>query len=658
MGLLDRIAASLGYVRPRARSVGFAGADLSRLTSSLKSESDFINTVLRYELRILRARSRQATQNNPFARRFAQMVVDNVAGPMPFRLQAKIRNRGGKYDENANTRIEDAWKAWGRKGECEITGRWSWNTFQRLLIRTLAVDGELIFRVYRGPEFGPYGYQLQQIDIDRLWEHNNKALPDGGAIHMGVEVDPAARPVAYHLLKRKPAQWQMSGYMQDFERVPAEDIVHIFVPESAEQIRGVPWMYAAMMNLIHLGAFEEAAVIAARVGAAQMGVIQSPDGGKTLADASTKDEPSGNPQFSVEPGLFQMLPPGYEIQGWNPKYPDAAVEPFIKAMLRGVSSGLGVAYHNLANDMEGVNYSSARVAELDERDAWMALQTFVAEHLCEPIYLDWLRMSTLTGALPFELARLEKYRDVKWQGRRWAWVDPLKEVGASIEAINAKIKSRTGVISDGGDDVEEVFAEIRQEGQLAEEMDIDLAPVQPKAGGTIPDDQGGDQTPASGTESSPTTGKNLKEIRMLRQTRDDQGEQRREDHRKLAPDARLASLRGTRVERTFTIDREAGIDKEARTAWLSIASDRPYERWWGIEILDMALSSIRDERLKQGAALLVDHDTSDQVGVVENFEITPTGSSGSSRASAEARAPRRSGRTCSTGSAAMRAWAT
>jgi HK97 family phage major capsid protein len=94
-----------------------------------------------------------------------------------------------------------------------------------------------------------------------------------------------------------------------------------------------------------------------------------------------------------------------------------------------------------------------------------------------------------------------------------------------------------------------------------------------------------------------------------------------ENFRKLEPVAQLAQLRGLRVERLFTVERDA-IDKEARTAWLSIASEQPYERWWGVEVLDLKKESIRDGRLKSGAPLLVGHDTADQVGVVERHEIT------------------------------------
>jgi lambda family phage portal protein len=195
-----------------------------------------------------------------------------------------------------------------------------------------------------------------------------------------------------------------------FRSRAGDEIIHVFIPEHAEQVRGVPWMYAALMNLVNLGAFEEAAVIAGARRRRGDGRAAVPDGGSQFVGEGK--DPKGNPQIEAEPGTFPMLPPGYQLNKWDPKYPDAAIEPFVKACLRGVAAGLGVAYHNLANDLENVNYSSARIGELDERDSWMGLQNFVTEHLHQPIYDDWLRMATMSGALPFDLARLDKYRDV------------------------------------------------------------------------------------------------------------------------------------------------------------------------------------------------------------------------------------------------------
>ena len=77
---------------------------------------------------------------------------------------------------------------------------------------------------------------------------------------------------------------------------------------------------------------------------------------------------------------------------------------------------------------------------------------------------------------------------------------------------------------------------------------------------------------------------------------------------------------GTRVERAFAVAREA-VDAEARTVELSFASELPYERWWGIEILDVAPTAMRLGRLSNGGPLLMDHDARDQVGVIESVQI-------------------------------------
>lgn len=79
-------------------------------------------------------------------------------------------------------------------------------------------------------------------------------------------------------------------------------------------------------------------------------------------------------------------------------------------------------------------------------------------------------------------------------------------------------------------------------------------------------------------------------------------------------------LKKGRSERALVVERQA-IDEEARTATLAFASEAPYERWWGVEILDVSATSVRQGRLRSGANLLMDHDTKDVVGVVESVEI-------------------------------------
>lgn len=64
-----------------------------------------------------------------------------------------------------------------------------------------------------------------------------------------------------------------------------------------------------------------------------------------------------------------------------------------------------------------------------------------------------------------------------------------------------------------------------------------------------------------------------------------------------------------------------GHDDDARTVELSFSSEEPVARWEGLEILDHSPGSIRTERLQNGAPLLMDHDTRDQIGVVESVKF-------------------------------------
>jgi HK97 family phage major capsid protein len=82
----------------------------------------------------------------------------------------------------------------------------------------------------------------------------------------------------------------------------------------------------------------------------------------------------------------------------------------------------------------------------------------------------------------------------------------------------------------------------------------------------------------------------------------------------------LATTEFREMTRVATVDR-SGIDKEARTVPLSFASETPVDRWFGREILDVTPEACDLERLRNGGAILVNHEWDDQVGVVLEASI-------------------------------------
>lgn len=91
---------------------------------------------------------------------------------------------------------------------------------------------------------------------------------------------------------------------------------------------------------------------------------------------------------------------------------------------------------------------------------------------------------------------------------------------------------------------------------------------------------------------------------------------------KHIPEAIRAALSAEhgRAAREISFER-AVVNADTRTAELAFASETPYERYWGIEILNCEQASVRTTRLANGCNLIVDHDHRDVVGVVESFSF-------------------------------------
>lgn len=454
--------------RPRVRS--FEAAKVDDITFGFQSASSAIDADIAAALERLRGRSRQLANNNDFARKFLQQVETNVVGPKGFSLQVTARE-GARLDTLANTLIENSFAEWARRGVCEVSGQLSFVDVQRIVAVTVARDGEALVRMVRGAEAGNrWQFALQVLDIDRLPIGHNATLSNGGRIVMGVELNRYGRPVAYHLHRTHPGTGSGQYTMSEKERVPATDILHIFRAARPEQRRGVPAMHTAMLRLEMLGKFDLAALVAARNGAERLGFFVSPNGEALKLDGQADD---GNQVTTSAPGQYDTLPVGYDFRPNESAYPSDVYGAFVKAALRGIASGLGVSYNSLASDLEGVNYSSIRAGVLEERDNWMQIQNWMIDAFMSPVYEAWLRSGLLAEAIgyttgsPLPATKIDKFMAHRWQGRRWAWVDPLKDVQANVQAIEARLKSRREVIDEQGGDLEEVWAQLAAENDLA-----------------------------------------------------------------------------------------------------------------------------------------------------------------------------------------------
>ena len=459
----------------------FDAGQQDRLTGSWGTMPLTADEVVRRNQRVLVARSREQSANNDYAKKFLQMARQNIVGPRGVQLQAQAQDRDGSLDTRANEAIEAAWREWCQPKNCDITGKQSLRSMQGSAVTSAARDGEFMIRIITGRDAGPWGVALQLLDPQRCRpDYDEVRLSRGRFIRHGIEFSKYGRPLAYHFTTTKAEDgddaYDYGG--RSYVRIPADQIVHGFLPEMTAQKRGLPWMATALFRMQMLGGFEKAALVNARVSASKGGFFEWQEGyGPEDADGEAEEI-----YMEAEPGAFQELPAGVKFNAWNPQYPSGEFAPFQKAMLRGIASGLGVTYVNLANDLEGVNFSSIRQGTLDEREHWKELQEWLVESLMQPVFEAWLPRALLSGRIiidtprgprPLRAERVGKYRRIEWQPRRWDWIDPNADVKAAVASKNNLLASPGQIIRDRGRDPNAVWQEIGRDIQAMRDAGID-----------------------------------------------------------------------------------------------------------------------------------------------------------------------------------------
>jgi len=480
----------------------YNGASTSRLFSDFLQTSTSADEEIKTNLRLLRDRSRDLARNDSYVQRYLNLMQSNVVGNNGIRLSMKARNDDGSLDLVANRIIEQKWHEWCRLGNCTTNGRLTFIDCQKLFIESLARDGEVLVRHVKSRD-SEFGYQIEFLEADHLDETKNDNPEKGGnKIKMGVELNASNKPIAYYLFQNHPFDNQDYA-RQKHIRVNADELIHAYIPNRPEQNRGVPFTASAMANIKLLNGYLEAEIVSARVSASKMGFYTTPDGEYT----GDSYEDDFAPLMEASAGSFEVLGAGMDFKSFDPQHPSTAFQPFITQVLRGIASGLNISYHALTNDLSSVNYSSLRAGALEDREMYRLYQAFTIDHFIRPIFNKWLEMSISSGAiqiptagtpqtfLPLPMARYDKFAtSANFIPRSFSWVDPQKEMMASIQGMQAGLVSYQDVQSNYGRDVEELFEQHEREQSLAEQYGIKTAfqpfgtklPVEP-------DIQGGDQ---------------------------------------------------------------------------------------------------------------------------------------------------------------------
>lgn len=508
MGLLSRLepvpaappsAPARRVVHP-SQVRAYNSAKGGRLTAGWAPSDTSADSELNTSLRALRTRSRALVRDAPYAKRAKTIVENNIVGA-GIGMQAQVMTSRGELNDRVNDAIEAAWARWARAEFCHTGGQMHFPDLERAGVGQTFEAGEVIFRKYNAA-FGGSGvpFALEMIEAERIADEVQPSAPSPTArVVMGVEVDAFHRPLNYLIRPAHRTDYPQAWTLDRIERVPASMIIHLRVVTRWPQTRGEPWMHAAARKLNDLDGYTESEIIAARAAASYMGFIESPEGGDTGFGAEQED---GSRVAELEPGIVEELGPGQNFSSFSPNRPNSGADAFLRYMLREIASGVNTGYAPLSGDYSQTNYSSSRLALLEDRDMWRMLQGWLIRNFREVVHREWLRQAVMARAIPeIDLAQYAlnpgKFEAVHFKPRGWGWIDPQKEVAAFKEAEKAGYTTKTHVIAQTGDgrDIEDVFRERAREKKMAK-----------KYGLTFDTDEGAQAAAGQGGAATPTNG--------------------------------------------------------------------------------------------------------------------------------------------------------
>jgi len=458
----ERLANRFGYGKQTQKRNRYESGLVTRLNSSWLTNNQSADAELLNSLNKTRARARDLSINNDYARNYLRSLVTNTIGATGIGFQNKAKKRNGDLDEVNNTITEAAFSDWGNVSNSpDVTGKLSFLDIQKAVLKTVARDGEVIVLIKKNYK-NKYKFSLQVLECDYLDETLNKQLENGSSIRMGVEVDQWGKVQAYHLFQNNPAD---NGWLhstgQRYIRVPAAEIIHLYDIERVSATRGISWLHSSIQRLYMLQQYEEAELTAARISAAKMGFFESPDGGEQYTgDAVDTD---GSIISDVEPGAMETLPAGYKFTAFDPQHPAGNFSPFCKHLLRSIAAGLGVSYVALTGDLSEGNYGNVRAGSILERDNFKVVQNWFMQNFIARVYAEWWAVYLMLPSCPFKVTDADRLFQPKFTARGYQWIDPLKDSKAQAEAIAAGLISRTELLAEQGKDFQEVVEQIAAE---------------------------------------------------------------------------------------------------------------------------------------------------------------------------------------------------
>lgn len=519
MQIRSRVARVLGGIARRMDGApptpnpvtGYEGGSMARRLSPWRPSRSHINTILASEGPIIRSRTRQLVANSPYGANASETFASYAAG-------TGIKPSSLLLNADQKKAVQEVWSDW--TDEADADGLTDFYGLQAMAARALFDAGEVFVR--RRSRFMSDGLtvpvQYQLIEAEQLdSSYTVPEGPNGNVIRMGIEFNAIGQRLAYWFWRQHPGDSTTGAYNAgERVRVPADQVRHVYKPLRPGQLRGRPWLTAAMLKMYDLDQYDDAELQRKKAAAMFMAfltkTLNADLAQSGLVEGAGDPDKAGTADLMMEPGVMNVLPEGFDVKFSSPADVGPNYEGFQVRNLYALCAAMGLPYHAVTGDVSKANYSSLRASliEVRRRIEQFQNETMIYQ-MCRPIWNDWLTSAVQSGAisLPGYARNLRVMQRVKWITPKWDWVDPLKDMQAEKLAVDSGFQARSDVIEGRGEEPvatdERIKADHDRERELGLEFEVGFtkAPDAPAGPDLAPG--GADLNPPDGQPApSPT----------------------------------------------------------------------------------------------------------------------------------------------------------
>lgn len=427
---LKRLTARAMLEEARLVARGYDGARHTRETAGWRPSSRDATGEAVAALDMLIRRSRDLARNNEWARSYRLKMPGYLIG-------TGFQPRPVAPAKRAKSRARDYWERF--VDTCDPSGQMDWYGQTSLAVGEMIEGGAALIRWrLRAPGATRAGTPWQcEVLPHEMLDWRRTEMRGDNTILAGIEFSPAGERVAYWLWPAHPgevASFRLRSFQS--ERVPADEIDHLYEVTHAGLVTGIPWLAATIGRSRALADYEMAEAARKKiVSCLTLQVMRPAAGANSLAAqlsgaVGTDGKPMSAAQRRerMQPGMITYLEPGETVQAITPPA-DVGAADHVNLQLHALAAGMGAPHAVVTGDISRGNMSSQREAKVDFWTRLDAIQWLtINPQICRPA---WSRVMRAGAAMGQGFAP-----DIRaqWAPPRRAWIDPLKDAkGKEIE---------------------------------------------------------------------------------------------------------------------------------------------------------------------------------------------------------------------------------